>query len=288
MKQKRELELEVIPLSTTTKYLAVIFVLIGLILILISLLLKSSIPSIPQEIIKELGIVVLSVFTISIIYERLVAEKYLMSLQRVLGRQLERGEGIAAAALRLGITEIFPSRDEFERKYPLSSWINTLKTGDTLRIVARSLNMLMNKQETLKKAIDLGATVELCLVSPSIDSEIMKYCPDLEISDMQSALNIFKKHIPAWLDSQHPKGSIEIRFHQNPTIDSNLMLEAKPHTRICVWDISFGRDISAKRIFLVDPDKPLAKDLARRYEVVWNNAEKVYHYDGSNVVINKL
>jgi hypothetical protein len=271
--------------STTTKYLAVIFVLVGLVLVAVSIALEDGYL---HELLKELGIVVLSVFTVSIIYERLVAEKYLSNLQQLLGSQLERGESLAAAALRLGIIEIFPSRDEFERKYPLSLWIATLTPGDTFRVVARSLFLLMSKPETLKTAIERGARVELCLVSPTIDPALIAQCTDMEVSDIQSALNVFKKQVHAWIGAKNPTGSVEVRFHSIPTIDSNLLVGPIAAPRLCIWDLSFGRDVTAKRVFMVDPTKPLGKDIAGRYDAIWSGAKPVYHYDGKALLVNTL
>jgi hypothetical protein len=74
------------------------FVLTGLLLIAVSVALPhEGSAGYVREIIKELGIVILSVFTVSFLYERLVAEKYLQQFLTLLRGQLQEGESNAAA-----------------------------------------------------------------------------------------------------------------------------------------------------------------------------------------------
>lgn len=74
----------------SSKWLILTFVLTGLLLIAISVALPhDGSAGYLRELLKELGIVILSVFTVSFLYERLIAEKYLHQFLSLLRGQLQ-------------------------------------------------------------------------------------------------------------------------------------------------------------------------------------------------------
>jgi hypothetical protein len=293
-KEFRDLqELESIP--TITKLIATILATSGLLLISISLL----IPDggrwclLLRELTKELGIVVLAVFGVSLLYELVLAKRYIKTFVKLLGREMMKGESNATVCALLGVRKIFPTRDTFEKEVSLLELVAHLRDGGHLRIVARSLFLLMSKHEAIKQAVKYGANVELCLLSPLISPSRASRLSDLEVSDIQAAVSVFTKKLIHWIridsqiDSKKPAGKIELRFHDVDLFDSFLLLKSRFQTVAC-WDLSFGRDVSAKRVFVLDPNGPLGTDLSQRYDLVYESAEVVFKYDGNKIVEDKL
>lgn len=107
----RELEeLESIP--TITRHIGIILVLSGLLLITVSFLIPGLGPwhSLLRELTKELGIVLLAVFGVSLLYELILAKRYIRTFLHLLGREVMKGESNAAMCAYLGIRKIFPNR----------------------------------------------------------------------------------------------------------------------------------------------------------------------------------
>jgi len=276
--------------NTTSIWLMVTFGLAGLLLIMTSVALShGGLSGYWSELTKELGIVVLAVFTVSFLYERLVAEKYFEHFLAQLRGQLQQGESNAAACAQLGIVEIFPARDVFELKYPIANWTSSLAAGSSLRIVAQSLFLLMGKVETIKTAIARGANVEFCITDPTGPMARAERISGLEVSDIMSAVSVFKKQIADWTSVAKPPGSVELRYHQLPLVDSYMVLSS-PTVQVAVWDLSFGRATTAKRIFLLELEKPLSVDLSGRYSRVWDDssASTIFRYQGGEVHVDKL
>jgi hypothetical protein len=279
-------------MDTTSKWLMVTFGLGGLLLIMISIALSHrGFSGYWSELTKELGIVVLAVFTVSFLYERLVAEKYFEHFLAQLRGQLQQGESNAAACAQLGIIEIFPTRDVFEMKYPIAGWTSSLAAGSSFRIVAQSLFLLMGKVETIKAAIARGADVEFCVTDPTSTGPTVRAerISGLEVSDIMSAVSVFKKQIADWTRVAKPPGSVELRYHQLPLIDSYMVLRS-PTVQVAAWDLSFGRATTSKRIFLLDLEKPLSVDLSGRYGRVWDDslASTVFRYQRGEVHVDNL
>jgi hypothetical protein len=262
--------------------IVLIFILFGALLIAISL-------HLPQEgnwgylreLLKEFGIVVLAVFAVSLIYELTIAKKYMGHFTGILREQIQQGESNAAICAHLGIIQIFPTRYIFEIKYPFQEMISPLTVGASLRIVARSLFNIMTKTGAIQEALERGSLIEFCLLDPSASSEIEK-SPDLAVGDIQTALDIFRRDIVNWVITKKPQGQIIIRYHKIPLLDSFVSLNSSTQ-RFCLWDLSFGRDLASKQILLLDPDKPLGKNLLSRYSFVWSKAVKVFEYDGKTI-----
>jgi hypothetical protein len=165
--------------------------------------------------------------------------------------------------------------------------MSEMDKDSTLRVVAKSSFQLMGKPEIFKAAIQGGAIVEICLFDPASDPAEAAKSFDLEISDIQSALSVFRKNVARWLETAKPPGSLEIRYHRVPLNDSFLQI-GTPKVSYCVWDISFGRDNSDKRIFFLDSEKLFGADLANRYGRIWSEGTSVFKYSAGFVGLDKL
>lgn len=272
-------------IKLTANLLIGLCIVFGLLLIAISLL----IPEYPfwHDLLRELGIVIFTVFAVSFLYETTVARKYEQRFLNLLRLQIEQGERNAAACAKLGIEQIFVTRDLYESRHPLSDLLSKMDENSTLRVVAKSLFQLMGRPDILKATIKGGSIVELCVFDPASEPAEVAKSFDLEISDIQSALAVFRKNMVRWLETVKPAGSLEIRYHRIPLNDSFLQISTTA-TGYCVWDISFGRDNSSKRIFFLDSEKPLGTDLANRYGRVWSEGVSVFKYSAGFVGLDKL
>ena len=273
-----------------TTFLLVVIGVVGFLLLALSLLIHDEGGyGYIRELTKELGIVLLAVTSVSLLYERFLAKKCISQFLALLRIEVERGESNAAACASLGIMEIFPSRAILERKYPFEDFLSPLNDQGRLRVVGRSLFNLMGKSESLRGAVRRGAVVELCLCDPRIIDGSAPAMSDLEVSDIYSVLSLFARLLADWVDTDKPAGNIELRFHRAPTLDSYTTIDAVGRNW-GVWDISFRRDISHKRIFFVDLTKPLGRDLHIRYQQVWESPStiQVFAYSNGQVRTNEL
>jgi hypothetical protein len=273
-----------------------IFFLLGLVLFVVSLALPSpthqvaaspgpnniyvTVPeqhSLAKDIARELGIVLLTVCGVSMVYELFVAESHFGKFFDFLYKQFERGESNAAVCERLGVREIFTSRALYEAKYPLAQVAGEAGQETTLRIIARSLFLVMNKPEPLKRALTRGARVELCCFDPEGDFTILREIAFLERSDIEAALSRFNREFIPWLKQSRPEGQLELRYHRIHVFDSyfKYSLEGQPYGAL---DFSFGRDVTDKRIFVFDLSKGMGADLDTRYEMIWGQAVPVVVY----------
>jgi hypothetical protein len=272
----------------TAKLVLFIFALAGLLLILTSLfMLHPSKWEYLGELLKELGIVVLSVFSVSLIYELLLAEKHLENFQALLRSEIQQAETSSAACAQMGVSEIFPSRDKFESKYPFAGLVAGTDKCSNIRIIGISLFHIMNQSESLKRALESGAKIELCLFDPAKFPHLHPKLPDLEVSDIHSAVATFKKQIVAWIEGAMPKGEIELRYHDIYLFQSLAKFKTGGR-ELGVWDLSFGRDIRAKRIIIVNPTWGLGLDLSTRYDAIWNTSSTVFRYENGQVTDTKI
>ena len=271
-----------------TRLVLVIFMLSGFLLMVISLLLLYyHIWEYGRELFKELGVVLLAVSSVSLIYEFLLAEKHFEKFQALLRTEIERTDTNAATCARLGITRIFLTRDELERVLPLADTLSKVNLDAKVHIVAVSLFHIMNKAHLLQKALMTGAQVSLCMVGPDGAPNVVRRLPDLEVSDIQSAVNTFKKQFAEWVKVNKPAGRLELRYHDMPLLQSFAVFSI-PNQKVGVWDLSFGRDTKDKRIFLVDPTMGLGADLAKRFDVVWKSATCVFLYEDGSLKTDAL
>jgi hypothetical protein len=221
-----------------SKWVLTVIALVGFLLIFVS----RSIPAVGvwdyiREFVKELGIVLLAVYTVSFVYEVAIAERHLDHFMSLLRKQVQGGEDNKAMCAQLGIERIFPRRDKFEIEYPFSDYISALGTGAKVRIVGRSLFHTMTFKDSFKEALKAGASVELCLFDPN--SKQIAKSPGLRPGEIQTAVDTFRKEIAGWAETEKPIGIVAPRYHEIPLLDSLFSLNS-PEKRFCIWDVSFG------------------------------------------------
>lgn len=210
-----------------------------------------------------------------------------IKIKEDLNRRDAQGEAVSVTCEQLGIREIFPRRDHFNTKYPLKVTASSATDGSLFRIVARSLYLVMNKPEAFKQILQQGGCLELCFFDPEIDPGILKDVSELETFDTLSALSTFRKHLIKWLQEDQPPGCVEIRYHQVHLFDSYsyFVLNGEP---LAAWDLSFGRDITDKTIFLLEPTKGFGANLHKRYNTIWEKATPKFKYNDQNISLDEL
>ncbi|MFY9819762.1 MAG: hypothetical protein WAM82_00165 [Thermoanaerobaculia bacterium] len=265
----------------TTNLIVGVFVLLGLLLIVVSVLIKEDYPY-AYEFLKELGIVILAVFATSFIYEISVGKRYHREFLQSLQAQFERGENNAAGCERFGIQGMFLSRDELNQHYSLHVLFDVLGKDSSLRIVAKSGRWLLSDSAIIRNAIQRGAAVEICLFdhkSPKPASKSSDSPSDREFEEMagyaEDSYRTLKSEIVDWLNEKHeryPQGSLTVKLHDVILSDSFLRITSEKKN-FCQWDISFSRSTSDKRIFVLDPKGGLGEKLVDRYQKIWNDAD---------------
>lgn len=237
----------------------------------------------------ELGIVLFTVFTVSLLYELYVQEKYAAAFLRRLSAQLREGEGNAAACAKLGVHEIFTDRSVFEQKYPFRSWISQLGAGSRVMLIARSLFLVLGRPDDIKAALLRGVQVDLCVFHPNGPPEVAESMTDLQVYDVHSAIALFRKDLIDWVQREKPPGTLELRYYTFSVFDSFALFVVSKERRYGVWDLSFGRTVSDKRIILLDATKGLGSDLEKRYCRLWELAgTRAFVYAGGQVTTDKL
>lgn len=266
----------------------VILAFLGLTLIVSSILIKPiGINDFLKEFLKELGIVILAVFTVSLIYELIIAKRYFSNFLQLLRHQIEQGESNGALCENIGIKEIFKTRDNFESVYPLDKTLSGVTTDSKIQIIAVSMFFIMNKSDLLKDAISKGGNFEFAIYDPKSSNKNYEEIQDLQISDIQSTINVFKKEIVDWITKTPPLGKVELRYHNFTLFDSFSTFDILPN-KFGIWDSSFGRSTTRKRTFIIDLNKPLGRDLKQRYTRIWERSNQMFFYDGKQIVKNVL
>jgi hypothetical protein len=271
-------------MPSTAKWVVAVFVLAGLLLIAVS---ASITNAFWKELLKELGIVFLAVFVISWFYEIAVAEKYFTTFSHRLRDIIETGDSLTAACYQLGISDIYPSRARFERDHQINDMLARLDDKGMLRIVGRTLFHIANKPEVLKTAVSRGFQVQLCICDPAVHDQNVLGLTDTQPADIQAAVGAFKTEIVPWLQKHNPSGSVEVRTHTHLLFDSILLIESGSIGWL-ILDFSFGRDLTAKRVFLVDALKPFGSDLKKRQDRLWRQSKRVFEYAQNAVALNSL
>jgi hypothetical protein len=229
------------------------------------------------ELLKELGIVLVAVFGVSIMYEILMAERHFERFFTGLRAYIERGESNAAACADLGILEIFPGRDVYQQKHRLQRLLAAPEGGSRIRIIGSSLFHVMTVRELFQGALERGAVVELCTLDPETSAdELAKWNFVVLPSDLKAGMDRLRE-LCKWVDQARPAGSLQLRHHRVPLIDSFASFDLG-ETQLSVWDVNLGPDLTRKRTFLVDATKGLGKDLTKRYDHIWNNAAPRFRY----------
>lgn len=242
---------------------SVIMILFGIVLILLGKGLN--IDNTIKWALEFVGITFVGVFAVSLIYQRM--------------------DSIQSKCMKLGIKEIFETRNIYETEYPLMNIIEQSPEDGKIICIARSLFHLLKKTGELKKGLEKGLTFELALVDPDKITTSLEKVSLLYKSDVDSALRALKDLL-SWAVKAKAKGSIELRYHWADFPDSVFIFTSKDRKEKLVWDLSFGRDLTQKRVIILDTDCPLGKDLKSRYRTIYQNATLQIKYSNGDIKHN--
>jgi hypothetical protein len=241
-----------------------------------------------RELLKEFGVVLISVWGVSLFYEKFLAERHFNRFQTNLEELIRRGETNAAVCEGLGILEIHRSRRSFEDNHSLASEAMTLKGGDVVRISGRSLIFSMYGWQHLSRILENGATLQLCLLDPAIRDSPLSYLAGYSPEETDLAIRRFRTTLKPWLDAVKPRGSAELRFHRVHLLDSLLEIDRQQVYRVA-WDLNFGVGIEERQIFYLDGHGPLGRNLTEgRYGLIWEKSTVVFSYKNGVVEVDRL
>jgi len=268
-------------------FLCVVMTLFGIVLILLGeVWLKQGIA---RQLVQSFGVVVTSVFVVSLLYEKFLAEKHLAEYKRLFDRLLTNLNTIQSKCMKLGIDAAFETRRECEERYPLSALIDMAKEGSEFYCVARSMHFFLNKTQAVQEGLNKGLQFKLACTDDSKETwnKVVAGLTFLQIHDINSALDALR-NIVHWAVKNDSEGSIEVRFHKLHLPDTALLIETDDGVLV-IWDLSFGRDVDHKKV-LVLKEGPggLGDDLADRYLGIWEHSEKRFEMKRGEIVLDKL
>ena len=265
-----------------------ILILMGTILVLLAKLFSGDVhPPLLATLLETLGVTVATVLTVKLIYEKLIAEEHFGQFRSLLKNELGNLENLTGTSLRLGILEEFATRSAYIERYSVDQIISVSANQSRLRCIGNSLFHVMNRSDQLERALSKGMTIELCLLGPQYHSRIIQELTGLYLTDIQGSLDATRDFLAKITESK-PPGVLDLRLHSILLWDSFISFATSEGSTIIGWDLSFGRDLSDKRVFVLDATKPLGQDLTRRYERLWNRAEQLVLYRNQTVEVNKL
>jgi serine/threonine protein kinase len=182
-----------------------------------------------------------------------------------------------------GIAEIWLSRNEFDIAYDLEEVLGRVANGGRVRVIGKTLMLLLSQSEVLRKAISAGVSVELALIDPRAGEALFKRIPDVHIDDLAPAVRNFVS-LAHWVADTRPSGSFQVRYHDEPLTDSFTEYESAQFCRV-IWELSFGQSRNAKRVLVLDPTigGGLGNDVKARYAKIWDSAKTQFVYRNRTV-----
>ncbi|MCD4693062.1 MAG: hypothetical protein K8R79_09120 [Calditrichales bacterium] len=265
--------------------ISILLILIGIVLILIS---KQLAQGLLSDFLETFGVLFVSVFFVSFLYERFIAEKHFSLFQNIMNCQLKGMDNVQSMCIRFGIREIFNNRNEYEAKYPLIDLFTNVKSGGRILVVARSMLYLLNKADAFKTALKNGATIQLACIPREPEYQILSKICFSNFYEIPTAF-VELKMLVSWIEDNKPTGTFELHIYDCPLPDSILYVEQN-ESNFLVWDLTFGRDLNEKRVFRLEPEgSNLGNDLLNRYNTIWQFSEPILKIDtGGDIKINKI
>ncbi|MBS1827316.1 MAG: hypothetical protein JST93_18510 [Acidobacteria bacterium] len=235
-------------------------------------------PPFLKEIAHSGGITLLSVFSIKLIYEASLADHHNQIFTHALENILSHSAELSGSCLRLGVSEIFTSRDDFKAKYDLFSpaMLNFLKRGSAVNSTGGSLRWLLEDTDGLLKILKKGVTVHLCLMDPRIyDRRVCTFSlTQLNRGDIAIAIDSAER-IRNQISRDKIHCSLEIRMHPVILFDScTSFSKSGSHGGVLLaWDLNFGLRNDQRRIFLLQGGSALGANVSERYSRIWQLPE---------------
>jgi hypothetical protein len=249
---------------------------------------KDSLRQTLSDLVRDFGMVLVSVWGVSLFYEHFLAERHFDKFHVNLRTLIRQGEMNAAMCEGMGILEIFRSRRDFEGKHSLANETLSLVPGDVIRLTGRSLIFSMFGWRHLKTIVENGATVQLCLFDPAIRESPLDYLAGYLPQETDLVLLRIVTKVKPWLASVRPKGNVEVRLHRVHLLDSLMEINCKGRHRLA-WDLNFGEGTEERYIFYLNGDGPLGRNLTDgRYRLIWSNSSVILRYRDGNLEVDKL
>jgi hypothetical protein len=277
---------------------------IGLLLVVTSFLIEDylrgnlSLSKLLIDLLRESGLVIVAVWGISLFYEKYIADRHFTTFHTKLTDLIGRGESNAAVCEGLGILNIYRDRRSYEEQHSFADEVSRLGDGDHLRIIGRSLIFLMYDWQRLKPLIENGATLQLCLINPTLRNDVLKLVAGYSATETTFAIERFMGSFLPWLQDSKPKGEVEIRFHQIALLDSYTEKREKNVYR-SVWDLNFGEGVQSRIIFYLNSEDLTSEGAVgvnafgvnlrkQRYGKIWDGAERVFEYRNGAITLNTI
>lgn len=264
---------------------SVIMILLGIALIMAGKVLN--IGDIIKEVLEGVGATIIGIITVSLIYQRFIAEKHFAAFKDLLKSELKEIDSIQSKCMKLGIIEIFETRNAYEKEYPLMNIIDQSPENGKIICVARSLFHLLIKTGELKMGLEKGLTFKLACIDPNKITPTLEKVSGLYKQVIDHALMTLKELL-TWAMETKPKGSIELKYHGTDLLDSVFIFTAKDGKEKLAWDLSFGRDLTQKRVIILDTGYPLGKDLKSRYMDIYQNTTLQIIYSNGDITYNNF
>jgi hypothetical protein len=237
---------------------------------------------------EELGVVLVSVWGVSLFYEKFLARRHFHRFLENLTELIQRGEMIAAVCESLGILEIHRSRRSYEEKHSFAGEAKNVGAGDVVRVTGRSLIFSMYSWRNLAQIAENGGHLQLCIVDPQLRDSPLNYLAGYSPEETELAIQRFVKRLKPWLEHNKPKGTVEVRFHNVHVLDSFTEF-IKAGNSSAAWDLNFGEGTEDRRIFFLKGDGPLGRNLTKgRYQLIWDKAEVKFLYKNGAVSLDSL
>lgn len=264
---------------------SLIMILVGVVLILLGKI--SDIDNTINEVLEFMGITFISVFAVSLIYQRFVAEKHFEEFKKLLAIELKKLDSIQSKCMKLGIVEIFETMLAYVGEYSLRKIVEQTPENGKITCIANALFYLLNKTDEIKEGLEKGLTFELACVDPA------KITPSVEKTFLLSDLDIYAsltvlKDLLSWAIKTKAKGSLELRYYWPYFPDTVLIFTSNDGTEKLAWNLSFGRDFAQKRTIILDTDYPLGKDLKSRYMSRYQNATSQIQFINGKIEQNNF
>jgi hypothetical protein len=305
MSDRRSLKEELTASPAPRVHRTIVFgMIVGLVLILISIVFREEFSSLTDrldfddrekffgrlidDLFKEVGIVLISVWGISLFYEKYIADRHFTVFHSHLVNLVARGESNAAVCEGLGILRIYRDRQSYEEEHSFAEETNRLGQGDYLRIIGRSLIFLIYNWQRLTPLIDNGAALELCFIDPQFDDPTFSAVAGYSSTETTLAIERIKDSFIPWLDRTRPKGSLEIRFHRFALLDSYTEKKEGEEYR-SAWDLNFGEGLQSRYVFYMNTKGIFGEKLSgQRYKLIWDQSEIMFKYQDGRASINNL
>jgi hypothetical protein len=240
-----------------------------------------------RDLVASFGVFFIGVLVVGWLDEKLRIQRHFSQFRQLVHEEIRKIDTIQSKCLKLGIVELFETRSAFDSDYSFAELINLTKPRGRILCIARTLFHFLNKEAEIKAGLRKGIQFDLACLEPAGITDQMRLLTKAYPEEIQSAL-ICLKSISDWAQEQRPEGGIELRYHRLYIPDTALAIETESGAFLA-WELSFGRDLTHKRILILDPEPGnLGQNLLERYSQVWDNSECRFRIHKGDIQVDNL